>query len=88
MQSKHIVVHGQVQGVFFRQGAQDAAGRYGVTGWVRNRDDGTVEMVVEGEDDAVERMVAWAREGSPQAEVREVQVTDTEPQGLRSFEQA
>lgn len=88
MQSKHIVVHGQVQGVFFRQGAQDAAGEYGVAGWVRNRDDGTVEMVVEGEDDAVERMLAWAREGSPQARVRDVEVTDTEPQGLRSFEQA
>lgn len=88
MQSKHIVVHGQVQGVFFRQSAQDAAGEYGVAGWVRNRDDGAVEMVVEGEDDAVERMVAWAREGSPQAEVRDVEVTDTEPQGLRSFRQA
>jgi len=88
VQSKHVVVHGQVQGVFFRQGAQDAAGEYGVAGWVRNRDDGTVEMVVEGEDDAVERMLAWAREGSPQARVRDVEVTDTEPQGLRSFEQA
>ena len=88
MQSKHIVVHGQVQGVFFRQSAQDAAGEYGVAGWVRNRDDGAVEMVVEGEDDAVEWMVAWAREGSPQAQVQDVEVTDTEPQGLRSFEQA
>jgi acylphosphatase len=88
VQSKHIVVHGQVQGVFFRQSAQDTATDLGVAGWVRNRDDGAVEMVVEGEDDAVERMVAWAREGSPQAEVQDVEVTDTEPQGLRSFEQA
>ena len=55
---------------------------------MRNRDDGTVEMVVEGEDDAVEKMIAWAREGSPQARVDDVDVTDAPPQGLRSFEQA
>jgi acylphosphatase len=87
MASKHVVVQGQVQGVFYRQGAEDAANEIGVAGWVRNRDDGSVEMVVEGEDDAVERMVAWAREGSPQAQVTSVDVSDTEPQGLRSFEQ-
>ena len=87
MQSKHIVVHGRVQGVFFRASAEEAANRLGVGGWVRNRDDGTVEMVVEGEDDAVEQMVAWAREGSSQAQVSGVDVTDTEPQGHRSFEQ-
>ena len=88
MASKHIVVHGQVQGVFFRQSAQDTAGDLGVAGWVRNRDDGSVEMVVEGEDDAVERMIAWAHEGPSQAQVTGVDVTDTEPQGLRSFDQA
>jgi len=87
MASKHVVVQGQVQGVFYRQGAEDAANEIGVAGWVRNRDDGSVEMVVEGEDDAVDRMVAWAREGSPQAQVTSVDVSDTEPQGLRSFEQ-
>jgi acylphosphatase len=88
MASKHIVVRGQVQGVNYRSAAQDAAGDLGVAGWVRNRDDGTVEMVVEGDDDAVEEMIAWAREGSPQARVDDVEVTETEPQGLRSFEQA
>ena len=87
VQSKHIVVHGRVQGVFFRAAAEEEAHRLGVAGWVRNRDDGTVEMLVEGEDDAVERMVAWAREGSAQAQVDSVDVTDTEPQGHRSFEQ-
>jgi acylphosphatase len=86
--SKHVIVHGQVQGVFYRQSAQDTARDLGVAGWVRNREDGAVEMVVEGDDEAVERMVAWAREGSPQAEVTSVEVTDTEPQGLSGFEQA
>ena len=88
MASKHIVVHGRVQGVFFRQSAQDTAGDLGVAGWVRNRDDGSVEMVVEGEDDAVERMISWAHEGPSHAQVTGVDVTDTEPQGLRSFDQA
>jgi acylphosphatase len=88
MASKHIVVRGQVQGVNYRSAAQDAAGDLGVAGWVRNRDDGSVEMVVEGDDDAVERMVGWARQGPSAAEVSDVEVTDTEPQGLRSFDQA
>jgi acylphosphatase len=86
--SKHVVVHGQVQGVFYRQSAQDTAGDLGVAGWVRNRDDGSVEMVVEGDDDAVDRMVDWARRGPSSADVTDVDVTDTEPQGLESFEQA
>ena len=88
MASKHIVVHGQVQGVFFRQSAEDTAGDLGVAGWVRNRDDGSVEMVVEGDDDAVDRMIAWAHEGPSHAQVTGVDVTDTDPQGLRSFDQA
>ncbi|PVY96531.1 acylphosphatase [Actinomycetospora cinnamomea] len=88
MTSKHIVVSGRVQGVNFRSAAQDAATDLGIAGWVRNRDDGSVEMLVEGDDDAVERMVGWARQGPSAAEVTDVDVTDTEPQGLSSFEQA
>jgi acylphosphatase len=85
--SKHVIVHGQVQGVSFRAAAQDTARDLGLTGWVRNRDDGSVEMLVEGRDDAVERMVGWARQGPSAADVTDVDVTDTEPQGLSSFEQ-
>lgn len=87
MASKHVIVRGQVQGVSFRAAAQDTAVDLGVAGWVRNRDDGSVEMVVEGDDEAVERMVGWARQGPAAAEVTDVDVTDTEPQGSRSFEQ-
>ena len=87
MASKHIVVNGRVQGVNFRSAAEDAAQDIGVAGWVRNRDDGSVELVVEGDDDAVDRMVGWARQGPSAAEVTDVDVTDTEPQGLTSFEQ-
>ena len=87
MASKHIVVNGRVQGVNFRSAAQDTAQDIGVTGWVRNRDDGSVEMLVEGDDDAVDRMVEWARTGPSSAEVTDVDATDTDPQGSTSFEQ-
>lgn len=87
MASKHLVIHGHVQGVFFRASAARRAGELGLTGWVRNRDDGTVEMAVEGDDDTVARMVAWAHEGSSGAHVTAVDVTDTEPAGHRDFVQ-
>lgn len=87
MGSRHLVVHGTVQGVFYRSSAQDVAGDLGVAGWVRNRDDGSVEMVVEGDDQAVDRMIAWAREGPAQADVTGVDVSEVEPQGLAGFTQ-
>ena len=88
MASKHLVIHGHVQGVFFRASACRRAGDLGVGGWVRNRADGVVEMVVEGDDDAVARMVTWAHEGPAHASVSEVEVTDTAPAGHREFVQA
>ena len=87
MASKHLRVHGTVQGVAFRAYACERAGELGVTGWVRNRDDGSLEMVVEGDDDAVDRMVAWAHEGPRHASVTGVDVGDAEPAGHRGFVQ-
>ena len=87
MIGRHLVVHGEVQGVFYRASAADAAADEGLAGWVRNRDDGTVELVVEGEPDAVDRMIAWAREGPPRARVTGVDVTEREPEGGTGFEQ-
>jgi acylphosphatase len=84
--SKHIVVHGQVQGVFFRQSAQDTAGDLGVAGWVRNRDDGSVEAVFEGDADAVEGLVEWCRSGPSSADVEGVDASEEEPQGESGFE--
>jgi acylphosphatase len=83
---KRVVVHGDVQGVFFRDATQKEASSRGVAGWVTNRDDGAVEAVFEGDPDAVEGMVAFAREGSRQAEVERVDVEDEEPEGLSGFE--
>ena len=87
MRSTHVTVHGEVQGVFYRSSAEERATSLGVAGWVRNADDGTVEMVVEGPEDAVEQMLAWAREGSEQARVTDVDVADQETQGLSGFAQ-
>jgi acylphosphatase len=64
-----VVVSGLVQGVSFRASMKDAAIRFGVGGWVRNRDDGAVEALVQGEEANVERLLAWARMGPPGAEV-------------------
>jgi len=75
--AKHLVISGRVQGVGFRYSMSEEAERLGVTGWVRNRRDGTVEAVVDGAPDAVEGMLAWARRGPRGASVTDVQVTET-----------
>jgi acylphosphatase len=80
-----VIVQGLVQGVFFRDSTRRLAERHGVAGWVANRADGAVEAVFEGEDDAVERLVAFSREGPRGARVDSVEATDEEPEGLTGF---
>ena len=79
------MVHGQVQGVFFRDTCRREAGRLGVTGFVRNVGDGTVEAVFEGDPDAVATMVDWAHTGPDRAQVSRVDVAVEEPAGLSGF---
>jgi acylphosphatase len=82
-----LVAHGHVQGVWFREGMREAAGQLGVTGWVRNRRDGTVEAVVQGSPEALEAIVAWARRGPEAAEVERLDVADAPGEGeLTLFE--
>src|SRR4051794_9487359 len=83
--AKRVVVSGQVQGVFFRASARREAERHGVGGWARNCSDGTVEALFEGDADAVERLVAWCREGPRGARVEHVRVEDAEPSGSGGF---
>ncbi|USD38763.1 MULTISPECIES: acylphosphatase [Ferrimonas] len=71
-----VKVSGRVQGVWYRASAQEAALRLGVTGYVRNLDDGSVEMLAQGADRAVDAMLDWAHQGPPQAEVTDVLVSD------------
>ncbi len=80
-----IVVSGVVQGVGFRWHCAREAARLGVTGRVRNLRTGDVEIVAEGEPDAVERLVAWARRGPSGAEVMDVEVVAEEPRGVVGF---
>ena len=83
---RHVVVHGNVQGVFFRDSTRDEAERRGVAGWVRNRSDGTVEAVFEGDSDAVEALIEFARSGPSHADVERVDVDEERPEGLERFE--
>jgi acylphosphatase len=79
-------VSGRVQAVFFREMTRRMAQAEGVTGWVRNMPDGRVEAVFEGPDQAVERMIEWARTGPEMAVVDEVEVVDEDPEGLDRFD--
>ncbi len=82
----HVFVSGTVQGVYYRANTRDAAREAGVDGWVKNLADGRVEAVFEGPEDAVESMVEWCHEGSPAAEVEDVEVEYESPQGEDGFE--
>jgi acylphosphatase len=86
VQRRRVVVQGHVQGVFFRETLRRRAAAAGVSGWVRNRPDGHVEAVFEGDRDDVERLVAFAREGPRGARVDWVDIASEEPEGLVSFE--
>lgn len=78
----HLVVHGRVQGVYFRQSSQEEAQRLGLRGWVRNRRDGTVEAVAEGPQERVDAFVAWCHRGPPMASVTRVESAREEPASL------
>jgi acylphosphatase len=80
-----IRVHGQVQGVFFRVSARDEARRLGLTGFARNEPDGSVYIEVEGDEQALERFVAWCRQGPPDAVVERVEVQEGQPRGYADF---
>lgn len=70
----HVIISGRVQGVFFRMETKKAADRLGVSGWVRNQLDGTVEAVFEADRDRVDAIIDWCREGPPHADVTDVTV--------------
>jgi len=70
----HLVIHGRVQGVFFRQSMQREAQYQAISGWVRNRSDGSVEAVVQGEPAAVDAIVRWAQRGPERAQVERVDI--------------
>jgi acylphosphatase len=83
----HAIIRGRVQGVFFRMETVRAAQRIGVSGWVRNLRDGTVEAVFEGDKTRIDAILSWCKEGPPHAHVTDVKVDFEEYTGeFKRFE--
>jgi acylphosphatase len=83
---RRVVVHGNVQGVFFRDSCRREARSRGLAGWVTNRSDGAVEAVFEGDPEAVDALVEWSRHGPRGADVESVDETREDPEGLSGFD--
>ena len=86
MRRARVLVSGRVQGVFFRQRTIRIARSADCAGWVRNLDDGRLEAVFEGPEEAVDKLVAWCREGPDRAVVEDVEVIEEDPEGLQGFD--
>ena len=84
--TKHLIIHGRVQGVGYRAYMRMEANRLGVTGWVRNRADGIVEATIQGSPEDVSKLLDWTRRGPPAARVTSVQVSEASGEYER-FEQ-
>jgi acylphosphatase len=82
---RRVVVHGRVQGVWFRESARRRADQLGVSGWVRNAADGSVEAELEGETDDVEVLLSWFGHGPLHAQVDRIDVEPRDPVGERGF---
>jgi acylphosphatase len=82
----HMFVHGHVQGVFFRAKTQKVAEGLGLTGWVKNCSDGSVELHAEGNKAKLEELIAWCRRGPALASVSNIDLNWIETKGLRSFD--
>ena len=76
MPTMHVLIKGKVQGVFYRATAKKVADTFGLKGWVRNTKEGNVELVITGEENAIDKMLAWCRTGPTDAKVTEV-IADT-----------
>lgn len=77
--ARHLLIHGKVQGVYYRASAEQEALLRGLSGWVRNRFSGEVEAVVYGPEEQVEAFIDWAHEGPPAAEVTRIEISSAEP---------
>ena len=82
----HVFVSGRVQGVSFRDATRRQAEQLGLSGWVRNTQDGQVEAAFEGDADTVRQMIDWCESGPSSADVEDVSVENEQPEGLSGFE--
>jgi len=83
---RRLVVRGRVQGVFYRGWAVETARALGLDGWVRNRRDGSVEMVIAGDETAMDKMIEHCRQGPPAARVTGIEIADTDMEVPAGFE--
>jgi len=86
LERRHVIVYGFVQGVGFRFAVERAARSHGVAGWVRNRPDGSVEAVFEGELEDMDALIDFCRRGPRGAEIERVEVAEEAPERLNGFE--
>ena len=86
MPTVHLVIEGKVQGVFFRATAKDVADETGITGWVKNTEEGNVEIKVSGSDEQLQKFIAWCKTGPRRAIVTNVHVTNIEQEDFKNFE--
>lgn len=86
MTATHLIIHGKVQGVFYRDWTVDTARSHDLTGWVRNLSDGTVEAHLEGEDSAIRAMIEAMHSGPPRAAPTRIEEEAVDSEGLDSFE--
>lgn len=77
--AKHIVVKGKVQGVFFRKHTKQFAEQLYITGWVKNTDEGHVEIFAQATEIILEQLILWCKQGPPKAEVKDVEIKDAKP---------
>jgi len=82
----HLIIKGKVQGVFYRARTKDEAERLRITGWIKNTDNGDVEVMAAGDDDAIDTFIHWCRQGPPRAIVKEVIVNKAGGEAFEGFE--
>jgi acylphosphatase len=85
MPTKHLLIKGKVQGVFYRATAREVAEKLGLTGWVKNTEDGHVEAIVSGAEKPVQQFVEWCWQGPPSARVTAVAIGDAPDENLAAF---
>ena len=86
MPTVHLIIEGKVQGVFFRATAKDVADKTGINGWVKNTEEGNVEIMASGNDEQLHKFMAWCKVGPQRAIVTKLQVKNIEEKNFKSFE--
>lgn len=85
MPTVHVIIEGKVQGVYFRATAKDVADEIGVTGWIKNTEEGNVEITASGDNEQLQKFIAWCKIGPRRAIVSGVQVKNIEEKSFESF---